>query len=263
MNSSIDNTRLSPTAALVRNPLSVIALFVLLVQSISTVALVQLVQYQYAVIPLIYFVVLFPTLVSILFFSTIWWKHQFLYSPMEYRSDQSFLTAMDRLTRVEARQEAAELNPRTADENHSIKVVDRLLKLGDIRSAVKVGRTFLEAQQYDVASRIFRHIVDATGTSEADRYNALANLAYAEIGLSQFDSAIAHLVDSIKLAGRDKTGPWHHMALAYCYYRLCGGNPGETFDRFKIDLAKAVAHKWFGHNSDFFKSLYPEIASYF
>lgn len=96
-----DGTLLSAGAAVVRNPLSVIAMFVLLVETIATVTLIQLEDNSPIAIPLVWFVVLFPTLIALLFFGTIWGKHAGLYSPMEYRSDDSFLVAMGRIDRME------------------------------------------------------------------------------------------------------------------------------------------------------------------
>jgi hypothetical protein len=74
---------MSAAAALVRNPLSVIAMFVLLVEAIATITLVQVRSIGDIATPLVWFVVLFPTLIALLFFSTLWWRHQFLYSPMK------------------------------------------------------------------------------------------------------------------------------------------------------------------------------------
>ena len=193
MAEDLEHKPLSATAAVVRNPLSVIAMFVLLVEAIATTTLVQVSEQRYIALPLVWFVVLFPTLIGIFFFSTLWWRHQFLYSPMEYRSDKSFLTAMQRLQRVEARQEAADLNPRTADEKQSLQVVDRLLRLHDVRAAVRVGRTFLEAGQYDVATRIFQHILERTPGGDENRYNAIANLGYAQIGQKEYETAVSHV----------------------------------------------------------------------
>ena len=129
MAEQVEHKPLSAAAAVVRNPLSVIAMFVLLVEAIATVTLIQVRAEAQIAVPLVWFIVVFPTLIALLFFGTLWWRHQFLYSPMEYRSDESFLTAMHRLQRVEARQEAADLNPRTADEAQSLQVVDRLQEL--------------------------------------------------------------------------------------------------------------------------------------
>lgn len=253
---------LSAASAVVRNPLSVIALFVLLVEMIATVTLVNVVKERAISLPLVWFVVSFPALIALLFFATLWWRHQYLYSPMEYRSDESFLTAMQRLQRVEARQEAADLNPQTADEGRSISVVDRLLSLGDVRSAVKVGRTFLEAQQYEPARRIFEHILKKAPRNHEDRYNALANLSYAEIGLGRFNDAIQHMNDAIAMAGRGREGPWHHLALAYSHFRLSAAKGDEHHQEFEKNLAAAKEHRWFSFNRDFFASLYPEIAEY-
>ncbi|MCC0036572.1 MAG: hypothetical protein H6887_15075 [Hoeflea sp.] len=262
MTEPVEQTSLSAGSAVVRNPLSVIAMFVLLVETIATVTLVQVYQATEIALPLVWFVVLFPTLIGVLFFATIWWRHQYLYSPTEYRSDESFLAAMRRLQRVEARQEAADLNPRTADETQSLKVVDRLLQLFDTRAAVKVGRTFLEAGQSDVAARIFQYILDNTPTGAEDRYNALANLGYAQIGMGKYGDAIATIEKSIALAGKNRTGPWHLLALAYAHFKLSKTENDTHAKSFHEFLKKGKAHPWFGEKPDFYKKLYPEIAEY-
>jgi len=258
MAEQVEHKPLSAAAAVVRNPLSVIAMFVLLVEAIATVTLIQVRAEAQIAVPLVWFIVVFPTLIALLFFGTLWWRHQFLYSPMEYRSDESFLTAMHRLQRVEARQEAADLNPRTADETQSLQVVDRLLKLGDIIAAVKVGRTFLEADQYDIAARVFEHILKEAPRDHPDRYNAMANLGYAQIGLKQYADAIRSLNESISLAGQ--AGPWHQLALAYAHFKLSADPSDEHHAEFKRRLAAGKKHKFFAESRDFYKRLYPEIA---
>ncbi len=250
--------QLSAGAAVVRNPLSVIALFVLLVEAIATVTLIQVRDQPQVAVPLVWFVVLFPTMIALLFFSTIWWAHQYLYAPTEYRSDESFLTAI-RLQRVEARQEAAELNPRTADERESLQVVDRLLKLGDLRAAVKVGRTFLEANNFDVAERIFRHILDQSPKDHEARYNALANLGYAQIGLKKYQEALDQLEASIQLARRP--WPWHYLALAYANLKLSKDKGDKHEIQFKKYLELGKAHPAFREGRDFYRKLYPEMAA--
>lgn len=255
---------MSATAAVVRNPLSVVAMFVLLVEGIATITLIQVSAQNNIATPLVWFVVLFPTLIAVLFFLTIWFKHQYLYSPMEYRSDESFLTALSpiaRLERIEIRQEAAEINPRTADEDQSMRVVDRLLKLGDVRSAVKVGRTFLEVSQYEAAARIFRHILKNCPETHEDRYNASANLGYALIGLEKFDEAIEALLQSLSLTGERPAAPWHYLALAYAYYKLHRGGDDRGLSEYNRYLSLAKSHRWYAESRDFYKRLYPEIAS--
>jgi tetratricopeptide (TPR) repeat protein len=254
---------LSAAAAVVRNPLSVIAMFVLLVEAIATITLVQVTDKQPIALPLVWFIVLFPTLIAIFFFGTLWWRHQFLYSPMEYRSDESFLAAMHRLQRVEARQEAAELNPRTADEAQSLQVVDRLLGLGDVRAAVKVGRTFLEVGQHEIAEHVFTHILNKTPVHHEDRYNAIANLGYAQIGLKQYKEAAKSLTDCISVIGEEKAYPWHYFALAYANLKLSASRSDSHYKEFKKHLAKGKSHSWFGdENRVFFKNLYPDMAEH-
>ena len=259
MAESSEHKPLSAASAVVRNPLSVIAMFVLLVEVIATITLIQISEHQLIALPLVWFVVVFPTLIALLFFGTLWWKHQYLYSPMEYRSDEAFLTAMHRLQRVEARQEAAELNPRTVDEVQSIQVVDRLLALGDVRSAVKVGRTFLDVGQYEVAARVFRHILEKTATDHDDRYNALANLGYAQIGLKQYEDAIATLNETNSLV---VANPWHNLALAYAHYKLSRDTSDDHYREFKKRLAKGKKSTWFEDSRDFYTNLYPDMADH-
>lgn len=251
---------LSAASAVVRNPLSVIAMFVLLVEAITTVTLVQVQSINQFSFPLVWFIILFPTLIALLFFGTLWWRHQFLYSPMEYRSDESFLSAMQRLQRIEARQEAAEINPRTADEEQSLQVVDRLLSLGDVRAAVKVGRTFLEVGQYDVAERIFQYILGKTPLQHADRYNVLANLGYSQVGQKKFEDSITNLSDCISLVGKDKSLPWHNLALAYSHFMLSKTPKDKHHQQYEQLLNKAKNHRWFLESRDFYKILYPEMA---
>jgi tetratricopeptide (TPR) repeat protein len=255
----LEKRPLSAGAAVVRNPLSVIAMFVLLVEAIATFTLIEISDKPIS-LPLVWFVVLFPTLIAILFFCTIWWRHQHLYSPMEFRSDEAFLTAMDRLKRVEARQEAAELNPRTADETQSIQVVDRLLGLGDVKTAVQVGRTFLEVGQHDIAARVFTHILEKTPTQHEDRYRALANLGYAQIGLGRHEDAVESLSKCIELIGNPH--PWHLLALAYAHYRLSTDPSDDHHGKFEELLKAAKKHRWFAESRDFYKTLYPDIANY-
>lgn len=251
---------LSATAAVVRNPLSVIAMFVLLVEAIATVTLVQVSDLPIAN-PLVWFVVLFPTLIAVLFFCTIWWRHQFLYSPMEYRSDESFLTAMNRLKRVEARQEAAELDPRTTDVAQGIAVIDRLISFGDVRGAVRVGRTFLKSGQNKLAEDVFRHILENLPQGHRDRYNALANFAYALIGLGRYQESIEALNECISLIGRDSALPWHSIALAYAHYKLSNSTSDNHYQEFQDHLDRAKRHRLYNQNREFFVNLYPAIAN--
>lgn len=261
MSTNIDRPGLTAAGAAVRNPLSVIAMFVLLVEVIATVTLVQVIDAREIAQPIAWFVVIFPTLIAFLFFGTIWWRHQFLYSPYEYRSDESFLSAMLRLEKIEARQDAAALNPEIADAEHSFTVVDRLLKVNDVRGAVGVGRTFLEAGQSREAIDIFQHIIDKSDVSHPDRYKAYSNLAYAHIQANHYEDAIQSLDRAMESGGERGSRPWHLLASAYAHKRLSNA-AGDQHDVDAMELINKAKNHPKTFEKNFFKNLYPEIAEF-
>lgn len=254
-----DQPKLTAAGAAVRNPLSVIAMFVLLVEVIATVTLVQVTDKPDIALPIAWFTVAFPTLIAVLFFFTIWFKHQGLYSPYEYRSDDSFLTAMRRLQRVEARQEADDLNPQTSDLDQSKKVIDRLLAVGDVRAAVKVGRTFLKAGQGETAAHLFSYALDQSDATHVDRYNILANLGYAQLQEQRWSEGLKSLESAIDLAGSSRVAPWHQFAAAYAHHHL-SSRKGDEHDQAKTALIKATKSSGIRFDANFFRALYPEIA---
>ena len=255
--------QLSAASAVVRNPLSVIALFVLLVEAIATITLVKVVAQQEIAVPLVWFIVIFPALIAVLFFTTLWWRHECLYSPMEYRSDKSFLTAIQRLKRVEALQDAAKINPHTADIEDSITVIDRLLDLSDVRAAVKVGRTFLEAEQYETAVKVYEHILKKTPKNHEARYNVFANLGYAQTGLHQYKESIDSLEQCIRLKGEKNAHVWHHFAMAYNHFKLSKNTSDAHYREFKKRLAKGKKDiKYRGQRKFYAANLYPDMAKH-
>ena len=234
-------------------------MFVLLVEAIATYTLANVTGNPKISEPLVWFTVTFPTLIAILFFLTIWFKHQGLYSPYEYRSDDSFLTAMKRLQRVEAIQEADFLNPQTTDLEESKKVIDRLLAVGDVRAAVKVGRAFLKVDQGKAAAELFSYTLDKSDTKHADRYNILANLGYAQIQEEKWSEALASLESAIELAGPSGTAPWHLFAAANAHHHL-SNDADDDHAEAKSKLIEKAKQTRFRYDSNFFRRLYPEIA---
>lgn len=73
----------------VKNPLSIIAIFAGLAEISATIVLPLLgenIQFYF-----IWFVMLFPTILVILFFHILWKKHEVFYAPSDYRSDEMFV----------------------------------------------------------------------------------------------------------------------------------------------------------------------------
>lgn len=74
----------------ISNPLTIIAIFAGLAEIAGTIA-IKLVEPQYQE-TFIWFVMLFPTLLVILFFITLFKKPQALYAPADFRADESYLS---------------------------------------------------------------------------------------------------------------------------------------------------------------------------
>jgi hypothetical protein len=76
----------------VSNPLTLIAVFASLAEVAATAALPTLdgtVQAQF-----VWFVMLFPVLLVVLFFVTLNWNHRVLYAPSDYTDETNFLRAL-------------------------------------------------------------------------------------------------------------------------------------------------------------------------
>lgn len=65
-----------------RNPLGIIALFVFFIEAISTVSLKFLLDAKSPYVGIILcFIIAFPSAIAILFFVTLWFRRESLYSP--------------------------------------------------------------------------------------------------------------------------------------------------------------------------------------
>lgn len=73
----------------IRNPLTVVAIFAGLAEAFSCLALPRLAPNLQAIF--IWFVMLFPFMLVVLFFATLNWNHKVLYAPSDFHSDETFL----------------------------------------------------------------------------------------------------------------------------------------------------------------------------
>src|SRR5262245_31553544 len=87
---------------LARNPLGIISLFVFFIEAIATVSLKIAISSDY-VGHIVWFIILFPTLIVFLFFGTLWAKRECLYSPGEFRDDKAFVDLLFTVKRLEAK----------------------------------------------------------------------------------------------------------------------------------------------------------------
>jgi len=73
----------------VSNPLTIIAIFSGLAETLATVALIQLPLEMQKIF--IYFVIAFPTLIVLLFFYILYFKNSVLYAPSDYTNPEHYL----------------------------------------------------------------------------------------------------------------------------------------------------------------------------
>src|SRR5215208_3382221 len=82
----------------VNNPLTIIAIFAALAEVAGTVAL-GIVAKEMQII-FIWFVMLFPTLLVVLFFVTLNFNPKVLYAPSDFRDEENFLNVLGGMSRV-------------------------------------------------------------------------------------------------------------------------------------------------------------------
>ncbi len=240
---------------LARNPLGIISLFVFFIEAIATVSLNIAVDTEY-IGHIVWFIILFPTLIVILFFITLWIKRESLYSPMEFRDDDSFLILLKKVDRLEAKQDAAELDPVTAELSDVFATIDRLLVLNDVRSAIEVGRAYLKQNQYEQSEKVFLYLQNKVNPKNEAYYKILANLSYSQIGTGKFADAIKNMMEVQQFQNGSVFRAWHALAIAYGHFML------KETKKFKEWLGDAKTRPEYKRNISFFQSIYPEIASY-
>jgi tetratricopeptide (TPR) repeat protein len=234
-----------------RNPLGIIALFVFFIEAIATVSL-KFVAATDFVAHLVWFIILYPTLISLAFFIFLWKKREAFYSPYDFRSDSTFHDLLRSVEVLSAKQEAAQIDISTRVDDALISA-DRLVALGDVRSAIEVGRVYLKQADYDRSIQIFDHLLVRVPQSHELYYKIRSNRGYALIGASRYDDAIAELDRVRQINGGNYFLAWHGVALAYAYFK--------KNDRVKFEEALKYAGELEGFqgNINFFSRLYPEI----
>ena len=234
-----------------RNPLGIIALFVFLIEAIATISLKFVVGTAF-VAHLVWFIILYPTFISVAFFTFLWMKREAFYSPYDFRSDSTFHELLRRVEVLDAKQEAANIDESTRP-NEVVETVQRLLALGDLRAAIDVGRTFLKQADYDRALEVLSYLKEKVPPTDPLHYKIRANRGYALIGTGKYDEAIQEL-ERVRLMNEgDNFLAWHAVALAYAHLKK--GDSSRSAEM----LALARDLTGFKGNERFFSTLYPEL----
>jgi tetratricopeptide (TPR) repeat protein len=234
-----------------RNPLGIIALFVFLIEAIATVSLKFVVKTPF-VKHLVWFIILYPTFIALAFFVFLWKKREAFYSPYDFRSDTTFQDLLKNVEVLKIKQDAAQIDESTHVDD-ALLTVDRLIALGDVRSAIEVGRVYLKQADYERSIEVSDHLLKRVPQSHELYYKIRANRAYALIGSGRFDEAIAELDRVRQMNGGSNFMAWHGVALAYAHFRK-----GDT-KQYEQALKYARELDGFRYNVVFFSKLYPEI----
>jgi tetratricopeptide (TPR) repeat protein len=237
---------------LARNPLGIIALFIVLVY--GTAGLVFGLsgsqfdaQQKWA---LILFLVLFPVLV---FFGFVWLvaKHSHrLYAPSDFRNDDSFVQLNKKLSVIEVRQQAAEVDPR-GDSDSAFTALQGLIKADQAEAAKNLAKAFLKVERYEISLRMFDLLIaNLDGTRSV---SLMSYRAYSLIGLKRYSEALQDLEKLRRVGGEDAYDFWPRLGVAYCYFALA--RQGE----FEAALHAAVNFEGSSQYRKQVGKIYPEL----
>jgi tetratricopeptide (TPR) repeat protein len=241
-----------------KNPLGIIALFVFLIEAISTVSLKFLLDSQsHFVGYIVAFIISFPVIIIILFFITLWVRRESLYSPADFRDDASFVQLFaKKIERLEAKQQATQVDPRD-DATQALPIIQNLLNLNEIQTAINLGKAFLKVERYSNAQEIFELMLDKVPATHESHPKILSQLAYSLMGQRQYAEAIKMLQKARRESQTGDLSFWPSLGLAYSYLK---SGQNQDADRWIVH-AKSLYRD--ADHSLLVAKLYPELKSMF
>lgn len=160
---------------LARNPLGIIALFIVLIYGFAALTLGFNTKLEAAErTPLVWFLVLFPVAVLILFGWLVSRHHEKLYAPSDFRSDEVFLRRVQTTQR-----HTAELRADGEELKHRIReAVEELAKSnsGPEEVAERVAQTIEQATTFSVDASAFLGRAGAVFSYPIAAFETLGNL---------------------------------------------------------------------------------------
>jgi tetratricopeptide (TPR) repeat protein len=209
-----------------KNPLGIIALFVFLIEAISTVSLKFLLDGQSPFVGyIIAFMIFFPILIILLFFGTLWIRRESFYSPADFRDDASFVKLLAKMETLETKQLATQVDPR-GDTEQALPIIQKLLDLNEIQAAMSLGKAFLKVERHSSSLEIFEFIDARIPASNEFHPKILAHLAYSMIGQQRYQDAIRVLLKARREVQGQELGFWPALGLAYSYLKT--GNKQDS-----------------------------------
>lgn len=240
-----------------KNPLGIIALFVFLIEAISTISLKFLLDSQSPFVGyVVAFIIFFPVIIILLFFITLWVRRESLYSPADFRDDASFVQLFAKMERLEAKQQATQVDPRD-EASQAIPVIQNLLGLNEIQAAINLGKAFIKVGRYSSSQDIFEYIEEKIPASHELHPKVISQLAYSLIGQQRYSEAIKMLQKARRENHSGELGFWPALGLAYSYLKT-----GENQDSDRW-LAHAKSLPQAADNYSLIVKIYPELKSKF
>lgn len=242
----------------VGNPLTLISIFVGVIEIIATVSLVSSLEHDDNVKYILSgFIVVFPVLIAGAFFTLLWFKSHVLFGPGDFKDEKYFVEITNKLAKLEARQTLSELDPENADEKVLEESVKTLAERDDVYTAIHIGRNAQTKGQFKLAARIFEFLNSTKVKNPVLETRVWANLAYAYNSLGKYKEAI-ELLEKLKENRTDKGFQiWHGAALAYALYKL-----GQT-DKFEKWVDWICKHKQYSQRRNEIVQDYPDMKQYF
>lgn len=202
------------------NPLGIIATFVFFIEAITASSLHLLRDHHDLLEKIVYFIIAFPTFIAIAFFAILVAKREALFAPGDFKDEENFVKLLTRVRELELDQEINAVSVDPPSEIESVfSLTDELLTRDELKNVVRIGRGYLKSKDYLKAKRYFEYVKSKASKNHPLYYKVIANIAYAEIGLCEYQDALINLKEVERLLG-DNIEIWQLSAMAYVFKKL-------------------------------------------
>ncbi|MEE3998807.1 hypothetical protein V1T75_00545 [Tenacibaculum sp. FZY0031] len=236
------------------NPLGIIAIFVFFIEAITAASLGFLKDNDELLKMIVIFIISFPSIIALLFFSILIFKREILFAPSDYKDEGNFMQIISqKFDKLETQQKVNQTvnHPPTKVDDVYI-LVDKLLDQKEYKNIVRIGRAYLKLDENKKCFSFFEYVSKKMPKSDDFYYTVIANCAYSKIRLKEFDKAIMYLDEVESILGK-KMEVWHLTAMAYSLYML---GREASFNEY---MDRAKKHIGFNDELKTSRELYPEL----
>ena len=229
-----------------KSPLGIIALFISLIYGFASLVLgVSSDTFtETERLPLIWFLVIFPVLVLILFFFLVIKHYHKLFGPSDFSDEDNYLKMLDEIKTnqvvfqnlIDPPGNYTEMNP----------LVDDLLKKKETGTLIRIGRSYLKTGKPEIALKFFQSIKNKLDSNDDLLYKVYTNIGYSCNDLKDYQSAKANFKEALCLLG-DEAQTWQLIPLAFSYYKL------GDIDKARKYISRAKKHKHYNESMTDYK----------